>query len=115
MTALDRRVAPPPGEPVVITRAAPSHSEDMGRRQKRYLITMLIRTACFVGLVLTPGVWRWAFLAGAAVLPTIAVVLGNAADRRSVVSDDTEPVPASDEPERPALTDTTVIPGEVVD
>lgn len=99
----------------MITRAAPSHSEDMGRRQKRYLITMLIRTACFVGLVLTPGVWRWAFLAGAAVLPTIAVVLGNAADRRSVVSDDTEPVPASDEPERPALTDTTVIPGEVVD
>ena len=98
----------------MITHAAPSHSDDMARRQKRYLITMFIRTACFVGLWLTPGVWRWAFLAGAAVLPTVAVVLGNAADRRSVVVDDTPP-PAPDEPARPAITDTTVIPGEVVE
>ena len=100
---------------MVITHAAPSHSDDMARRQKRYLITMLIRTACFVGLWLTPGVWRWTFLAGAAILPTIAVVLGNAADRRSVVVDDTEPEPAADLPQRPALTDTSVVPGEVVD
>jgi len=99
----------------VITHAAPSHSDDMARRQKRYLLTMLFRTACFLGLWLTPGVWRWAFLAGAAILPTVAVVLGNAADRRSVVIDDTPAAGTPDEPRRPALTDTSVIPGEVVD
>lgn len=97
------------GEPVVITKAAPSHSEDMSRRQKRYLITMLIRTGCFVGLVLTPGYWRWSFLIGAAVLPPIAVLLGNAADRRSVVIDE---APAAD---ARALTDHRTITGEVVD
>ena len=113
MTALDRRVATPPGEPVVITHAALSHSDDMSRRQHRYLITMSIRTACFVGLWLTPGVWRWSFLVGAAVLPAIAVVLGNAADRRSVVVDDT--VPSTGETPREAITDQSVIPGEVVD
>ncbi len=97
------------GEPTVITHAALSHSEDMSRRQRRYLLTMLIRTACFLGLVLTPGPWRWSFLVGAAILPTIAVVLANAADRRAVVDDDVE------EFARPALTDHTTIPGEVVD
>ncbi len=100
---------------MVITHAALSHSEDMARRQKRYLITMSIRTACFVGLWLTPGVWRWAFLVGAAILPTIAVVLGNAADRRGVVVDDTTPPDDGDEAPRKAITDRSVIRGEVVD
>lgn len=30
-----------------------------------------------------PSPWRWSFLVGAAVIPAIAVVLGNAADRRT--------------------------------
>lgn len=106
-------MATAPGEPVVITKAALSHTEDMARRQKRYLLTMLIRTACFVGLCLTPGIWRWSFLLGAAVLPTIAVVLGNAADRRSVVTDD--PTPVSAVQPIGELTDHAVIRGEVVD
>ena len=44
---------------------------------------MLVRTLCFIGLVITPSPWRWTFLLGAAVIPAIAVVLGNAADRRT--------------------------------
>ncbi|MES6002286.1 DUF3099 domain-containing protein, partial [Cutibacterium acnes] len=49
-------------------------------RQRRYLWSMLVRTVCFIGLVITPNPWRWSFLLGAAVIPAIAVVLGNAAD-----------------------------------
>ncbi|MES6838462.1 DUF3099 domain-containing protein, partial [Cutibacterium acnes] len=52
-------------------------------RQRRYLWSMLVRTVCFIGLVITPNPWRWSFLLGAAVIPAIAVVLGNAADRRT--------------------------------
>ena len=37
---------------------------------------MLVRTVCFIGLVITPSPWRWSFLVGAAVIPAIAVVLG---------------------------------------
>ena len=36
---------------VRITSAAPSAHEDLRRRQKRYLISMSLRSACFVGAV----------------------------------------------------------------
>jgi len=39
---------------------------------------MMIRTACFVLTVITPSPYRWFFLAGAAGLPYIAVVVANA-------------------------------------
>ena len=77
------------------------------------MITMAIRTGCFLGLAFTPNIWRWAFLVGAAVLPTIAVVLGNAADRRSSVIEDT-PQPGDAAPIA-AITAHETIPGEVVD
>lgn len=66
-----------------ITSAKRSASEDLEMRQRRYLWSMLVRTVCFIGLVITPSPWRWSFLVGAAVIPAIAVVLGNAADRRT--------------------------------
>ena len=52
-------------------------------RQRRYLWSMLVRTVCFIGLVITPSPWRWSFLLGAAVIPAVAVVLGNAVNRRT--------------------------------
>lgn len=111
MSALDRRVVAAPGEPVSITHAQLSHSEDMSRREKRYFLTMFIRVACFIALCFAPGWWKLAFLVGAAVLPTVAVVLGNAADRRSAVIDDTEPAfHVAGE-----ITDHQTITGEVVD
>lgn len=96
-------------KPVRITQAAYARSEDSAMRERRYLITMGIRTLCFVGLVFVPYWWRWIFLAGAAVLPGVAVILGNAADRRTITHDET---PTGT---RAALTASEIIPGQVAD
>ena len=61
-----------------VTSAQKGLSTDLGARQKRYFISMMIRTACFILTVLTPSPIRWFFLAGAAGLPYIAVVVANA-------------------------------------
>ena len=64
---------------VRITTATRSHSDDIGARQRRYVISMTIRTACFVLAVLSIGHWfLWVFLVGSLVLPYVAVVLANA-------------------------------------
>ncbi len=63
-------------EPVRITTAAQGHSDDIGHRQRRYLISMLIRTVCFVLAVVFMGTWlRWVFLGGSVFLPFVAVVI----------------------------------------
>lgn len=81
-------------------------------RQRRYLWSMLVRTVCFIGLVVTPSPWRWLFLLGAAVIPAIAVVLGNAADRRTRdPGGDDRPAESVDGELGPAVT----IPGEIDD
>ncbi len=49
---------------------------------KRYLITMGIRTACFVGAWIFEGPVRWAFVVMAVALPYVAVVLANAVGPR---------------------------------
>ena len=51
-------------------------------RIRRYLFTMAIRTTCFVLAVVFEGWLRWAFVAGAACLPYVAVVLANAVGPR---------------------------------
>ncbi len=72
-----------PDQPVVITSARVSHSEDLRRRQTRYLFSMGVRTVCFVLAIVTSGPLRWALVAGAVFLPYVAVVLANATDRRT--------------------------------
>jgi Protein of unknown function (DUF3099) len=72
-----------PNTPVTITSARPAHSADIRRREIRYLLSMGIRTACFVLAIVTGGPLRWVLVAGAVFLPYIAVVLANATDRRS--------------------------------
>jgi fatty acid desaturase len=68
---------------VRITSAAASREEDIAARQKRYLLSMGIRTVCFVGAILASllGIqWLWPILIVAAlVLPYVAVVMANAA------------------------------------
>jgi hypothetical protein len=55
----------------------------MAHRQKRYMISMGIRTLCFVAAVVVgPGWLRWVLVAGAFVLPYIAVVMANSASPR---------------------------------
>jgi Protein of unknown function (DUF3099) len=63
---------------VRITSAQTSHSERVCGRQTRYLISMGIRTLCFVLAVVTDGALRWAFIVGAVVLPYVAVIAANA-------------------------------------
>jgi hypothetical protein len=70
-------------EPVRITTAATSHHADIASRQRRYVISMTIRTLCFVGAVAVgPGWLRWVLVAGAVLLPYVAVVLANSETRR---------------------------------
>ena len=67
-------------EPIRITDAPVSPGADVAARQKRYLISMGIRTVCFVGAVAVGDGWlRWVLVAGALVLPYIAVVMANSA------------------------------------
>ena len=69
-------------EAVRITTAAASRNADLATRQRRYLYSMSLRTLCFVGAIIASlaGVhWLWPILiAGALVLPYIAVVMANA-------------------------------------
>jgi DUF3099 family protein len=65
--------------PVRITTAQRSHRDDIAHRQKRYLISMGIRTLCFVLAVFSIGHWfLWVFIAASFVLPYVAVVMANA-------------------------------------
>lgn len=68
---------------VRITTAPTSRSEEIAARQRRYVISMTIRTLCFVAAVAVgPGWLRWVLIAGAVFLPYIAVVMANAGDHR---------------------------------
>jgi uncharacterized ion transporter superfamily protein YfcC len=65
-------------EAIRITTATRSRNEDIAARQKRYLISMTIRTVCFVLGVVSLGHWfMWVFLVASFLLPTIAVVVAN--------------------------------------
>ena len=77
MAARDQRHS---SDAVRITTAAPSRAEDISGRQRRYVISMLVRTACFVGAVAVGDNWlRWVLIVCAVFLPYIAVVMANAA------------------------------------
>lgn len=61
-----------------ITEAQRGLSREQVGRTRRYLWSMGIRTACVLMAVVVPGWPRWAFVAGAIVLPYLAVVAANA-------------------------------------
>ncbi|EFQ84081.1 hypothetical protein HMPREF0063_10797 [Aeromicrobium marinum DSM 15272] len=67
----------------LITNAPEPASAEQGSREKRYAISMAIRTICFVGAVVTEGWLRWTLVVGAVVLPYVSVVLANAGVRRT--------------------------------
>src|SRR6478752_8619459 len=95
----------------VITDAHPGASEEQWRRQKRYMITMGFRTACFLSMLFVPGVWRWVLFAGAVLLPYVAVVFANQVDSRGRTSAPVEPGEPADLPQLTA-SDERIIPGE---
>lgn len=55
-----------------------SLSKDQSARQRKYFISMMIRTFCFILAVVLPSPWRWVALIGAVTLPYIAVIAANA-------------------------------------
>ncbi len=95
--------------PALITSARFSKTLDADARTRRYLISMAVRVACFLGGCFTPFPWSWVLFAGAAVIPPVAVLLANAIDQRTVPG----PAPLAAEGERAALPPATVIPGSV--
>ena len=82
--ARDRNRSP---EVVRITTAASDRNADIAARQKRYLISMSLRSLCFVGAIIAALAhvgWLWPILiAGALILPYIAVVMANATSSKS--------------------------------
>ena len=69
-----------------ITAAPESLTQEQGPRTRRYLVSMTIRTACVLLAIIVPGWPRWVFLAGAVVLPYLAVVAANASRSRRAPS-----------------------------
>lgn len=65
-----------------ITSARRTLEQDVGRRTSRYLLSMSIRTVCLILAVVVEGPLRWGFMAGAIVLPYVAVVMANAGRER---------------------------------
>ncbi len=58
--------------------------DDHDTRMRHYLISMSIRTVCFVLAFVLHGYLRWACVGLAIVLPYIAVVAANATNRRRI-------------------------------
>lgn len=81
-----RRSTPEPEIPSA-TNLPAAPRDDRDARIKHYLISMGIRTVCFVAAVLLWGPLRWASvlcMIGAAVLPYFAVVFANATQQRRI-------------------------------
>lgn len=65
-----------------ITGARPGVRDDVNSRTRRYLISMGIRTVCFLLAVVTDGWLRWVMIAAAVVLPYLSVVFANSGRER---------------------------------
>ena len=80
MAAPRRRRDP---DPIRITTAPDNPDVDLDFRRRRYIISMLIRTLCFVGAIVVGDNWvRWVLVVGAVFLPYVAVVMANTAASR---------------------------------
>jgi type III secretory pathway component EscV len=71
-----------------ITSAQRALSDEQSGRTRKYLISMGIRTACVIGAIFIPGWPRWVLIAGAVVLPYLAVVIANGGKQRDTGAPD---------------------------
>lgn len=73
-------------EPILVTTAAKSPRQEQRERERRYLVTMGIRVACFILAIVLVGLdLRWEAgiaIAASLVLPWVAVVAANAGPSR---------------------------------
>ncbi|GAB2741643.1 DUF3099 domain-containing protein [Nocardioides pakistanensis] len=85
---------------VRITTATRSRSENVAARQRRYIISMAVRTVSFVLAVVFAGTFlMWVFIVASFLLPYVAVIVANA-------NANTDPDPDPDatfNPTRPKL------------
>lgn len=88
----------PDPEVHLVTGAPRALTDDMSSRMHKYLWSMGIRTVCFLLAVVFTGPLRWVFVAGAVVLPYVAVLIANAGREPNA------PGPAEYVPTLPALT-----------
>jgi hypothetical protein len=65
-----------------ITGARRGLRDDVNTRTRRYLVSMGIRTACFLLAVVTDGWLRWVLIAATVLLPYFAVVFANSGRER---------------------------------
>ncbi len=94
--------------PPLITSARFGTSLSTDQRAKRYIITMAFRVVCFISAVFAPTPWNIVLFVAAALLPGIAVLLGNASDNRP------EPTASgAEEAQRLEITTGEVVEGEV--
>ena len=75
-------------------------SVEQADRSRRYLMAMLIRTACVLGAIVVPGWPRWVLISAAVALPYVAVVAANAAPKRDTPAAPAQIIPSA----APALT-----------
>ncbi len=88
-----------------------SLQDDQGERMRRYLVSMGIRTVCFI-LAVVALAWLhwtligWSLVVAAAILPYVAVVMANAARSRTsttlgpvATNSSTTPQPSTDRPD----------------
>ena len=96
--------------PPLITSARISTSLSTDQRAKRYVITMMFRVVAFLAAVVSPAPWNLILFVAAAVLPAVAVLLGNAKDNR-------KPDLATDDvvTDRPALGSGEIVRGDVAE
>ena len=76
LMAISRREAK--NEVHSISAVASGLTADQSGRQRRYFISMMVRTACFILAVILHNPYRWIAIAGAVLLPYVAVVVANA-------------------------------------
>ena len=93
-----------------ITHARPGRTLDVETRTRRYLVTMTIRTVCFLAFLVLPGWWKIAALVAAVVLPLIAVLLANNSDHHGPPA-----VTGPADGNRRAITSGEVVRGDVTD
>jgi hypothetical protein len=91
-------------EPIRITTATRGRNADINARQRRYLISMAVRTACFVAAVVVfltmgQGLVMWVLVAASFVLPYVAVVMANSGGS----SDPGGPEPFGPDPTRKSI------------
>ena len=110
MVRKTRPRAPRPAEVHSITRAPEALGLDQSRRERRYLVQMGVRLLCFVLAVTlwgrVPLLVSWVLIAGAVVLPYVAVLLANAGrERREVGVSLLDPRVIGPAPDHPLIPD----------